>query len=310
MPAPGRILSRPRLPGARPSPQAELLPMLPPSLSRAYVAPETIVGAARRPTEEFIAHVRQHGIITPLWVRPYGDGMYQLLGGRRRFWCAVSLGHPSVPVTIIDGEYNPEALALSDNALRADNIAADLAEIEVLLAQGHTVSAISKATGMAIETIKKRLRLGSLIPEFRAMLDRGELRTSIAEALARMGPTAQAAIYARVVAGEKLTGKVIANARRVDAGAQSTAVLDGFDDPDLDLDDNTRSVDRPLVLAAYRLVQWITQGPGVQCRSRETMAELRGLLDDLSDRLRPFLAVATDHTSSGTIPEEVTGDVE
>lgn len=252
---PGNIKKgrRPKAESSATPVQTELMPMLPPSMERTQLAPVEINGPRRHATEKFADHIRGHGIVNPLVVRPNREGIgYDLIGGSKRLWAAELLQLPSVPVTIVDGEYNASALAIADNAQRSENPGRDLAEIEVLVSEGHGYDQIALATGLTKPQIVKRMRLQALTKHWRGQLDTGQLRTSFAEAIAKLPVAAQDRLQKRTaVGGEKLTADLIATERTTLAQQGASDALTGFDDPanDLGAGDRDKRV-RELVTAA------------------------------------------------------------
>ncbi len=284
--------------------QTELLPMLPPEIHRSIIDIALIDGNVSTASTEMLDHIRQHGIINPLVLRPRTDGRYDLIGGRRRLWCALRLSHLAVPASIVDGEYNTAALMLSDNALRSENIGADLAEIEVLVKEGHSLQAISKATGLDTETIKARMRLQKLSSYWRKALNDGTLPRRMAEMLARSSEQLQARVQWRVSEGERLTQKIVKEERTAAAQHASAAVLDMTDDgPYCDLIDGIRAVDQPLITAAYNAWHCIMVR-GASFGDAERAAEARRIFDELGRRLGPFVSVSTQAGESGTLETE------
>lgn len=308
MPKQQRVMSQPRTitSGAvAVHAQTELLPMLAPSITREIVDLDLIDGTISPASPAMLDHVRQHGIINPLVIRPRGDGRYDLIGGRRRLWCAVKLSHLAVPASVVDGEYNPAALMLSDNALRSENIGADLAEIEVLVKEGHSLNAICKATGLDVETIKARMRLQQLSPYWRKELDAGTLPRRMAEMLARSSTQLQARVQWRVKDGEKLTQKIVKEERTAAAQIASAGALDMMDDgPECDLVEGIRAVDQPLIRAAYSAWHYVMVSPGAGFGNSEKAAEARKIFDELGRRLGPFVSVSTQAEESGTLETE------
>lgn len=70
---------------------------------------------------KLIASVKQHGIITPILVRPIGSNQYELVAGERRYKAAKTVGLTEVPVTIRKMS-DTEAMhyALMENLQRED----------------------------------------------------------------------------------------------------------------------------------------------------------------------------------------------
>lgn len=70
---------------------------------------------------ELIASVKQHGIITPILVRPIGPNQYELVAGERRYKAAKALGLVKVPAVVrAMSETEVPEYALVENLQRED----------------------------------------------------------------------------------------------------------------------------------------------------------------------------------------------
>lgn len=67
------------------------------------------------------ASIKEVGVQSPLWVRPYGDGQYLLIAGERRYRAAQDAGLTSVPAVILEvDEASALKLSLLENLQRED----------------------------------------------------------------------------------------------------------------------------------------------------------------------------------------------
>lgn len=85
---------------------------LPPEQPRRYFDPQKM--------EQLVESVKEHGIIEPLLVRPWGNN-YQLVAGERRYRAAVEVGLEKVPVVIRElTDEEAVQLSLIENLHRED----------------------------------------------------------------------------------------------------------------------------------------------------------------------------------------------
>jgi ParB family chromosome partitioning protein len=96
---------------------AQLLPLpqirLPQAQPRRYFDPQAM--------QSLVESIKQHGILSPLLVRPKGQDLYELVAGERRYRAAVSAGLDEVPVVIRElTDEDALQLALLENLQRED----------------------------------------------------------------------------------------------------------------------------------------------------------------------------------------------
>jgi ParB family transcriptional regulator, chromosome partitioning protein len=143
------------------------------------------------PAPKMVESIRRFGVLQPIVLVVHAGG-YQVAAGRNRIKAARAAGLQIIPAHIYAAGWTAAALlTLTENEHRRRNPAADLRAIEALLAQGASEREICAAVGMAPQALRARLRLQALIPPLRAALDAGTLRTSVAEAAARLAPDHQ-----------------------------------------------------------------------------------------------------------------------
>lgn len=96
---------------------AQLLPLsqirLPQAQPRRYFDSQAM--------QSLVESIKQHGILSPLLVRPKGEDLYELVAGERRYRAAVSAGLDEVPVVVRElTDEDALQLALLENLQRED----------------------------------------------------------------------------------------------------------------------------------------------------------------------------------------------
>jgi len=138
--------------------------------------------------QSLVDSIRSKGILQPILVRrdPAQVDSYEIIAGERRWRAAQRAQLHNVPVIIRDLN-NQEALeiALIENIQRSDLSAIEEAEAYQRLIDEfeHTQDALSKVVGKSRSHVANTLRLLTLPPEVRQMVDRGELTAGHARAL-------------------------------------------------------------------------------------------------------------------------------
>jgi len=147
----------------------------------------------RRFTEEALEalaqSIRAEGVLQPLLVRPARAGAaaaYEIIAGERRWRAAQRAGLHEVPVIareMSDGQ--ALELALVENLQRQDLTTLEEAEaLQRLIDEfGHSHEALARAVGRSRSHIANTIRLLSLPPPIRAMLEDGSLTAGHARAL-------------------------------------------------------------------------------------------------------------------------------
>jgi ParB/RepB/Spo0J family partition protein len=157
------------------------------------------------------------------------ERQFKLIAGRRRVRASVEVGLTSIPALIYPAGFR-NTMLLTDHAQRHANPAAELRAIEELQEQGYDEKAISQATGMAIGTIRNRLKLTSLCAELRDAFDVGDITLQIAEGLTKLSVEDQTSLAMQYVENGYLTSKDVRDMRRV---SRETAMTE------MDFDDGT-----------------------------------------------------------------------
>jgi ParB family chromosome partitioning protein len=135
--------------------------------------------------DELAASIREHGVIQPVVVRPWG-GRYQLVAGERRLRAARRLGLAELPA-IVRPYTDEQALeaALVENLQREDISVVETARAYQRLTEEfqYTQTRIARQTGKSRTTITNTVRLLQLSDGVLDLLDAGELTEGHARAL-------------------------------------------------------------------------------------------------------------------------------
>lgn len=147
-------------------------------------------GRKKPEIDDILPSIRKNGIRQTLLVRPEGDG-YGVVAGRRRFFalCVVAEErgtNPRIPCAIMEADDDAAAIeaSLIENVARLP--ATDLEQFNAfgkLAKEGRTASEIAEHFGVTELKVKRILALANLKPAIRALLGKGEIAGSTAQAL-------------------------------------------------------------------------------------------------------------------------------
>lgn len=166
---------------------------------------------------ELEASLRANGLLQPITVRPKGQGKWELVAGERRLRAATRLGWNEIPAVVRDFDDRAMlTLALVENLQRSDLNALEEAEgYQRLIDEfGLTQQQVADAVGKDRTTITNLLRVLSLPPSIRAMVEKGLLSTGHARALlALRDPRRQQELASEIVAKQLSVRQTEARAR-------------------------------------------------------------------------------------------------
>ena len=140
--------------------------------------------------EELAESIRQHGIIQPLTVRRLSSGYYQIIAGERRWRAAKLAGLREVPVVIMEADDRKAMeLAMIENLQREDLNPMEEAEgFRTLMdSYGMTQEQAAQQVGKSRSAVANALRLLTLSPAVRRLVEEGELSAGHARALLPLG---------------------------------------------------------------------------------------------------------------------------
>lgn len=135
---------------------------------------------------ELAESIKAQGLMQPIVVRPIGDKKYEIIAGERRWRAAQLAGMEKVPCVIKDvADEAALAMSLIQNIQRED-----LSPMEEAVALNRlqeefslTHQQVADAVGKSRATVTNLLRLLSLAPEARTLLERGDLEMGHARAI-------------------------------------------------------------------------------------------------------------------------------
>lgn len=129
--------------------------------------------------------IKEHGILQPILVRPYGSG-YQIVAGERRWRAARMLGMSEVPVQIKElSDLEAMQLALIENLQRENLNPVEEAKgySELVESYGMTQEEVAKTVGRSRSSVANAMRLLALPEKIQEMLENGDISTGHGKAL-------------------------------------------------------------------------------------------------------------------------------
>ena len=141
--------------------------------------------------EQLKESIREYGVLSPLLVRPRGDGRYEIVSGHRRKAACEALGITELPVLIRDMTDDEAVILMVDSNIQREHILpsekafAYKMKMEALRHQGKKSELTSSQPGMRIQTmdivgqesgdsrnqVHRYIRLTHLIPSILQMVD-------------------------------------------------------------------------------------------------------------------------------------------
>ena len=148
--------------------------------------------------EMLIESIKEHGILSPIIVRPLENDEYEIISGHRRLFASKRAGLTEVPALIVEMDRDNAAIALVDSNLHRDNISpsekafAYKLKMEAMSRQGYrsdltsgqlvpksddnrTSAEIGEAYGESYKTVQRYIRLTYLHPKLLEYVDEGRI---------------------------------------------------------------------------------------------------------------------------------------
>ncbi len=153
--------------------------------------------------EELAESIKEQGVMQPIVVRSIASNRYEIIAGERRWRAAQIAGLADIPAVIRDvSDEAAIAMALIENIQRED-----LNPIEEAVALSRlqkefelTQQEVAQAVGKSRAAVANILRLMSLSPEVKKMLEHGDLEMGHARALLTLPESAQLEVARTIVA--------------------------------------------------------------------------------------------------------------
>ena len=153
--------------------------------------------------EELAASIRAQGVMQPIVVRPKGPESFELIAGERRWRASQMAGLDQIPAVIRDvTDEDAIAMALIENIQRENlNPMEEALALQRLQKEFDlTQAGVAEAVGKNRVTVTNLLRLISLEPDVRRMLEHGDLEMGHARALLGVQGERQIEAASQVVA--------------------------------------------------------------------------------------------------------------
>ena len=152
--------------------------------------------------------VREHGIMTPLIVRPMENGKYEIISGHRRLHAAKRAGIEAVPAFVHELDRDAAAIKLVDSNLHREHILpsekafAYKLKLEAINRQGqrsfsqlgkkiNSYEEMAEQAGESRNQIHRYIRLTHLIPSLLDLVDEGRMAFSVGVELSYLPEAAQ-----------------------------------------------------------------------------------------------------------------------
>jgi len=179
----------------------EMLSMLPlDQIQRGKYQPRRDMDSAA--LEDLAASIRAQGVIQPIVVRPIAGGRYEIVAGERRWRASQLAGRKDVPAIIRDiPDEAAVAIALIENIQRESlNPIEEAVALQRLLEEfGMTHQQVADAVGKSRASVTNLLRLLTLAPAVRSMLEQGDVEMGHARALLTLPETFQIELAQKIV---------------------------------------------------------------------------------------------------------------
>ena len=220
-------------------------------MQRASLALDNLTGHEHAtPTREQLELIAKLGLLQPIVateIAPEGHRrMYRVVEGRRRAKAIAQLADqgrwpcpPRVDAVVLAtpegvGECVWSAIALAVHGARSACPASELAAIEAILeanaaaGEQSTIKQIAAQTGIAPQTVRRRLRLRALSPALRTMFDVGTVSATIAEAASKLSTEQQQTLERLLDDGEHVTLDTVREIARERTTQAATDLPDGL----------------------------------------------------------------------------------
>ncbi len=130
--------------------------------------------------------IREQGVISPIIIRPIGEGRYEIIAGERRFRASQLAGKTKIPAIVRElDDRTTLAVALIENMQREDlNVMEEAVGVKRLIDEfGFTHEEAAKAIGRSRPATSNLLRLLNLAEPVQKMVSEGKLEMGHARAL-------------------------------------------------------------------------------------------------------------------------------
>jgi ParB-like chromosome segregation protein Spo0J/SAM-dependent methyltransferase len=176
----------------------------------------------RLPSAEFKRSIQTWGIREPIILTRDDAGNTRLRDGRRRLQAALDLGIDAIQIKVYDlNLISGAALTLDSNAQRSANPMSEYEAIVELLTEAReqgvivTEKDIHYATGMPVQTIRKRMKLAHVPIEIRDAVAERKVALGVAESIASLLDYQKGQLLDKFRDVGKLTGNDVHEVKQV-----------------------------------------------------------------------------------------------
>ncbi len=161
--------------------------------------------------QKLVDSIRENGVLTNLTVRRRAEGGYEIISGHRRFHAAQRAGLTAVKVQVRDIDDDQAIISMVDSNIQREHISpmekarAYRMKYDALKRQGcrtdltspqvaaklRTDDRVAADAGVSGDTVRRFIRLNSLVPDLQKKVDDGSLKFNPAVELSYLSPTEQ-----------------------------------------------------------------------------------------------------------------------
>lgn len=185
--------------------------------------------------DELAASIREHGVVQPILVRPFGEH-FELVAGERRWRAAQLAGLTTVPAMVRSlSDQQSLEIALVENLQREDLNPIEEAKAyrSMVESVGLTQDEIARRIGVSRPAVSNALRLLSLAPPVQAMIEGGQLTAGHARTLVGLDQGEQLRLAGAIVARSLNVRQAEQLLKRTTKGASETQPKEKLIDPDV-----------------------------------------------------------------------------
>lgn len=229
--------------------------------------------------QELADSIKAQGVMQPIVVRPISDKKYEIIAGERRWRATQQAGLDTIPVVVRDvSDEAAIAMALIENIQREDlNPIEEASSLQRLQQEFElTQEEVAQAVGKSRSTVANLLRLMTLQPDVRRLVEHGDLEMGHAKALLALSGSDQSSA-AQTVVGKGLT------VRQTEALVRSLQAPRKPGAAPATLDPNIKHLQDDLAqrLGARVQIQHSASGKGKLVLSYTSLDELDGILSHI-----------------------------
>jgi len=229
--------------------------------------------------EELASSIKAQGVMQPIVVRSISSNMYEIVAGERRWRASQLAGLDKIPVIIKQvADEAAIAMALIENIQRENlNPIEEAMALQRLIEEFElTQQEAADAVGKSRTTVTNLLRLMSLNPDVRRLVEHGDLEMGHARALLSL-PYEKQIEAARTVTGKDLSVRQTeALVRKLQTHKKKTSATDKIDPDIRHLQD-----DLSKKLGTQVMIQHTAKGKGKLVLKYNSLDQLEGILDHI-----------------------------